>query len=259
MTLKLLVLFFTPLLSGLAIYLLPHGRTKSFKLLLVFAGAYLFSITVIHILPELYIQNREVELIGLFVLAGFFLQQLLEYFTSGIEHGHLPTGQAGIHTHDEHNSHHSHHHHQVSAIVLLIALCVHAFLEGAMLAQPESFTVNYDVNAILLGIALHRAPAAFALMTVLAFQFHSRNKAIPYLVGFSVAAPIGLLVSTYLIDVNVLSDSGLTYLYALVCGNFLHISTTIVFESSPDHHFNARKLAIAILGALVAVAVQYML
>jgi hypothetical protein len=29
---------------------------------------------------------------------------------------------------------------------------------------------------------------------------------------------------------------------ALVSGNFLHISTTIVFESSPEHHFNARKL-----------------
>ncbi len=257
MTLKLVVLFFTPLLSGLAIYLLPSGKTRNFKLLLVFAGAYLFSITVIHILPELYIQNREVELIGLFVLAGFFLQQLLEYFTSGIEHGHLPDRQASIHTHDHH--HHGHHHRQVSAIVLLVALCVHAFLEGAMLAQPANPTLQYDVNAILLGIALHRAPAAFALMTVLAFQLHSRNKAIPYLVGFSLAAPIGLLVSTYLVDVEVLSASGMTYLYALVSGNFLHISTTIVFESSPDHHFNARKLTVAIFGALVAVAVQYML
>lgn len=253
MTLKLIVLFFTPLLSGLAVYLLPQGKIRNFKLLLVFAGAYLFSITVIHILPELYIQNREVELIGLFVLAGFFLQQLLEYFTSGIEHGH-------IHTHDDHSHHgHHHHHHQVSALVLLTALCVHAFLEGAMLAQPESFTTGYDVNAILLGIALHRAPAAFALMTVLAFQLHSRNKAIPYLVGFSLAAPIGLFVSTYLADIEVLSDSGLTYLYALVSGNFLHISTTIVFESSPEHHFNARKLTVAILGALVAVSVEYIL
>jgi hypothetical protein len=48
-------------------------------------------------------------------------------------------------------------------------------------------------------------------------------------------------------------------LYALVSGNFLHISTTIVFESSPEHHFNARKLTVAILGALVAVAVEYFL
>jgi hypothetical protein len=42
-----------------------------------------------------------------------------------------------------------------------------------------------------------------------------------------------------------------------VSGNFLHISTTIVFESSPEHHFNARKLTVAILGALVAVGVEY--
>jgi len=249
MIFKLLVLFLTPLFSGLAVYLLPSGRTRNFKLLLVFAGSYLFSITVIHILPELYIQNSEVELIGLFVLAGFFLQQLLEYFTSGIEHGH-------IHAHE--HDHHSHHHHHISAIVLLTALCVHAFLEGAMLAEPVNLSIQYDVNAILLGIVLHRAPAAFALMTVLASQLHSRDKAIPYLVGFSLAAPIGLFVSTYLVDIEILSASGLTYLYALVSGNFLHISTTIVFESSPEHHFNARKLTVAILGALGTVGKKYM-
>ena len=98
MTLKLLVLFFTPLLSGLAIYLIPKKKDSSFKLLLVFAGSYLFAITVIHILPELYRQDLGIEWIGVFVLAGFFLQQLLEYFTSGVEHGH-------IHTH-EHDDHH---------------------------------------------------------------------------------------------------------------------------------------------------------
>jgi zinc transporter ZupT len=256
MIIKLLVLFFTPLLSGLAVYLVPSGKTKSFRLLLVFAGAYLFGITVVHILPELYINNSEVELIGLFVLAGFFLQQVLEYFTSGIEHGH-------IHTHDHHGEHHHHdglHHQQISAFVLLIALCVHAFLEGAMLVQPVlGMGVDYDTNAILLGIALHRAPAAFALMTVLAFQLKSINRALPHLIFFSLAAPIGLLISTYLIDVEILTASGLTYLYALVCGNFLHISTTIVFESSPAHKFNGQKLAIAMLGALVAVAVEYIL
>ena len=250
MTLKFLVLFLTPLFSGLAVYLVPSGKTKSFKLLLVFAGAYLFGITVVHILPELYIQNSEVELIGLFVLAGFFLQQILEYFTSGIEHGH-------IHTH-EHDIQPSHYHQQVSAFVLLVALCVHAFLEGAMLVEPApGMELQYDVNAILLGIALHRAPAAFALMAVLSSQLHSIGRAIPHLIFFSLAAPLGLLISTYLIDAQVMSESGLTYLYAIVCGNFLHISTTIVFESSPAHRFNARKLTVAILGALVAVGVEY--
>jgi zinc transporter ZupT len=256
MTAKLLVLFFTPLLSGLLVYLVPKGKNAQYRLLLVFAGSYLFAITVIHILPELYHQNLGLELIGLFVLLGFFLQQFLEYFTSGIEHGHIHTGGH----HDDHHSHQprDHHHTSVSALVLLIALCIHAFLEGGMLAESSTGPV-YDMNAILLGIALHRAPAAFALMTVLAFQLHSRNKALPHLIMFSVAAPAGLLLGTYLAQHNILSATGLIYLYALVCGNFLHISTTIVFESSPEHRFNAKKLAVAVFGALVAVAVEFVL
>jgi zinc transporter ZupT len=260
MLLKLSVLFLTPLLSGLLIYLIPKGKNTNYKLLLVFAGAYLFAITVIHILPELYRQPFGMEWTGLLVLAGFFLQQLLEYFTSGIEHGHL-------HTHDHqhgHDARHEHHHHDhtqksVSAIVLLVALCIHAFLEGGMLAQPEYLGQHYDLNAILLGIALHRAPAAFALMTVLAFQLGSRRKAIPYLVGFSIAAPVGLMLSTYLSDTEILTANGMIALYALVCGNFLHISTTIVFESSPEHRFNAKKMAVAVTGALLAVVIEAIL
>lgn len=255
MSLKLLVLFFTPLLSGLLIFLIPKGKGKNYKMLLVFAGSYLFAITVIHILPELYRAAPALELVGLFVLIGFFLQQLLEYFTAGIEHGH-------IHTEDSLHSHghtHAHHHQTVSAIVLLFALCIHAFLEGAMLAESRATTHIYDTNAILLGIALHRAPAAFALMTVLVVQLRSRKKAIPYLIGFSFAAPVGLLISSYLAAEEVISSIGLIYLYALVSGNFLHISTTIVFESSPGHKFNAHKMATAVFGALVAVAVEYVL
>lgn len=222
-------------------------------MLLVFAGSFLFSITVTHILPELYRQHSDVELIGVFVLAGFFLQQLLEYFTSGIEHGH-------IHTHDhDHNDHHAHHDHTTSAIVLLIALCVHAFLEGSMLAQPVTSGFGHDMNTVLLGIALHRAPAAFALMTVLAVQLHSKKKAIPHLLVFSLAAPVGLFISTYFVESKLLTDTGLIYLYALVSGNFLHISTTIVFESSPEHRFNAKKLAVAVAGALVAVGAEYLI
>lgn len=257
MTIKLLVLFLTPLLSGLAIYLVPKSKGTNYKLLLVFAGSYLFAITVIHILPELYSQNTGLELIGLFVLAGFFLQQLLEYFTSGIEHGHLHTHESHSHDVHHHGHHHSEHHRSISALVLLAALCIHAFLEGSMLAEPIDIGEVYDASPILVGIALHRAPAAFALMTVLTFQLHSKAKALPYLIGFSLAAPIGLLLSSYLAANEMISTTFLIYLYALVCGNFLHISTTIVFESSPEHRFNARKLAVALLGALVAVAVQY--
>jgi zinc transporter ZupT len=255
---KLLVLFLAPLLSGALIYVLPKGKEANFRLLLGFAGAYLFSITIIHILPDLYASQVGTEFIGLAVLSGFFLQQFLEYFTAGVEHGHM---------HQHHDHHHHHHGHvpqhqanrALSALVLLFALCVHAFLEGAMLAKPFRMDAFYNVNAVLLGIALHRAPAAFALMTVLAHSLHSRIKALPHLLVFSLAAPAGLMLSTYLVNTEILSATGLVYLYAVVCGNFLHISTTIVFEGSPEHRFDARRMAVVVLGALMAVAVQYIL
>jgi hypothetical protein len=42
----------------------------------------------------------------------------------------------------------------------------------------------------------------------------------------------------------------------LVSGNFLQISTTIVFESSVDHKFNAKKLGVALVAALIAVSAE---
>lgn len=251
---KYFILFFAPFIAGLFINLIPKGRQTNYRLLLVFAGSYLFAITVSHILPELYREYEDVKLIGLWVLIGFFLQQVLEYFSAGIEHGHIHTN----HNHDHHHVHdHEHSHdHKLSGFVLLMALCIHAFLEGAMLAQPSSGPL-YDVNSVLLGIVLHRMPAAFALMTVMTFQLGTPRKALPYLVIFSAAAPIGLLGSNFLAANELINSTGLIYLYALVCGNFLHISTTIVFESSPEHKFNARKLIVAIIGALVAIGVEY--
>jgi zinc transporter ZupT len=242
MLLKYTVLFLAPLLSGLLIFLVPSTRTKNFRLLLVFAGSYLFAITVTHILPELFRSAEDLHLTGILVLAGFFLQQVLEYFTSGIEHGHIHQ--------------HGHGEKKISAIMLLSALCLHAFLEGGILAEPRGFWPGYDPVAILIGIALHRAPAAFALMAVLAAQLQSRQRAVPYLLFFSLAAPAGLFLSNYFANADVLNGAGMMAIYALVSGNFLHISTTIVFESSPDHHFNAKRLLVAVLGATTAVVVE---
>ena len=245
LALKIGILFFAPLIAGLLIYLVPVVQSRNYKLLLVFAGSYLFAITVVHVFPALYSSRQEMEIIGMFVLVGFFLQQGLEYFSSGIEHGHIH-GRTGLHG-------------EGSSLVLLVALCVHAFLEGGILVQPIPLGIAANTNTILLGIVLHRAPAAFALMAVVRSQLNSTRKAIPYLLAFSLAAPTGLLVNAFLIEADIVAQSGLVFLYAVVCGNFLHISTTIVFESSPEHHFHAKRLAVAVLGSLVAVASEMMM
>lgn len=236
-------LLIVALTGGLLAFFWPKNNNGYYKLALVFAGSYLFSITVIHILPELFHDSKHGSWIGVFVLAGFFLQQILEYISKGIEHGHL-------HVHEK-----GHKHVESTAVMAMLALSLHALLEGSMLANGSA---NHDANTLLLGVLIHKAPEAFALVSVLVCEL-SRKKSLFYLSAFALASPIGLALSRYLMGAEVLSSQVFTFLFALVCGNFLHISTTIVYESSSDHKFNFRKTLVAIAAAGVAVVGEMIL
>ena len=235
------VLFSIAIGAGLLAFYIPKYNAKNYKLLLVFAGSYLFSITILHILPDLFHRDVNVEVIGIFILGGFFLQQMLEYLSSGVEHGH-------IHIHTQHEKHH-----ESSSLLVLLALFIHAFLEGGLLAnaQPPG-----QPSTLFWGIALHKAPEAFALMSVLLCAVN-KTKAIFYLFVFALASPTGIFLSDYLLTNNIMSAQAFTILIAIVTGNFLHISTTIVFESSSDHKFNGRKMGIAVLAAAVAIGMEW--
>ncbi|MFM8431301.1 MAG: zinc/iron permease, partial [Bacteroidota bacterium] len=119
-----LVLFFSILLSGGLLFVFGKISDKSLKLLLAFSGAYLFSLSVLHLLPEVYDSGGHT--IGIFILLGFFLQIVLEIFSEGIEHGHM-------HVHKEHR--------HAFPLALMAGLCLHSLLEGIPLAhrfQDES-------------------------------------------------------------------------------------------------------------------------
>ncbi|WP_375579150.1 ZIP family metal transporter [Marivirga tractuosa] len=240
-----IILFLLTFGAGYLVFFLPKVNNQFFKFALVFAGAYLFSVTVIHILPEIFSQGESVAYISLYVLAGFFIQVILEYFSEGVEHGHL------------HNNHEHHQHGQNKWLGLLIALSIHAFLEGTLLAHPDTIHSHGNNNSIFLGILMHKMPAAFALMSVMICHLNSKWKVVLILVIFSLASPAGLGLSHILHDAEIFSDKVFLILFALVSGNFLHISTTIFFESSPDHSFNFKKLFISLLGALVAVLAEF--
>ena len=247
MFINILVLFSIALAAGLVAIYVPKINGDNYKLLLVFAGSYLFSITIIHILPELYSQSLNPGLIGICVLIGFFIQQGLEFLSSGVEHGH-------IHVHEK-----NHQHKESSAILVLVALCIHAFLEGGLLAHPRTVTHHHDSNTLLWGIVLHKAPEAFALMSVLLCEVKTKTRAIFFLLIFALASPVGLFLSDYLLANELMSSQAFTILFAIVSGNFLHISTTIVFESSADHKFNSRKMGVALLATSIAIIAEIIL
>lgn len=243
----LAILFFTALVGGLAVLWIPALEGRVYKLLLVFAGSYLFAITVVHLMPELMRTATDASRVGLLVLVGFFLQLFLEYLSGGVEHGHLHGAGSG-----------HHHHGGITPATLLIALCIHAFLEGTLLIHPSGAGHPHQTDTLLAGIVLHKAPAAFALMSILLHQLHRRWMAVVFLLIFALASPLGMVFSE-LIQGN---GEGLhlmsQWIYPLVAGSFLHISTTIFFENSPEHNFNLHKMLVSLTGAALAALIEFL-
>ena len=232
------ILFLSALLSGIAVFFVKRDNTQLLKLVLSFSGAYLFAITVLHLIPEVYHSNQTLgEIIGLYILGGFLFQLILEHFSQGIEHGHIHHNKDG-------------HHHQAFPIAILISLCLHAFLEGFPLASGHR-------NELVFGIAIHHIPAAFALGSLLIGTRLKKQTIVLFIAVFAAMTPLGFLTSKG-ISAGEIGNVAQYFdkIMAVVIGIFLHISTTILFESgSADHHtFNKKKMLAVLLGVLVSMA-----
>lgn len=240
MIFNIVALFLAAFLGGLSVRYFSV-KAHNIRFPLIFAGSFLFSITIIHILPEVFALSDDPLKVGLFILIGFFVQQFLEYFSSGVEHGHFHSGSVVSGS---------------SQFGLLVALVVHSVLEGALLNHSSPFHEQHESYSLLLGIVLHKIPAGFALMATLKTSEKFTRKLWIFLLIFSLSSPMGVLLSNLFLT---LGDDSLLFLFALVSGSFLHISTTIFVEASPNHHFGWSKLLVSLLGAVVAILSEYLI
>jgi hypothetical protein len=62
--------------------------------------------------------------------------------------------------------------------------------------------------------------------------------------------PVG--IGAGLLGGDQLGKGFLTRALALAIGMLLHISTTIIFETTPDHRFNAKRFLTVLAGAMLA-------
>ncbi len=228
-----ILLFSTVLLGGgIGLYVQYQNR-NNLRLILAFSGAFLLGITVLHLMPTVYVQQHERA--GLWILLGFFIQLALEQLSTGVEHGH-------VHTHA--------HASKGFAIQVMLGLCLHAFLEGMPLSGYEGIHETelhaHSHNHLLYGVVLHKAPAAFALVVLLLSSQFRRQVVIVCLLCFAAMSPAGAML-TQLIHVN---HATFSVLLAIVIGSFLHIATTILFESgeSRQHHVSRKKLIAIVAG-----------
>jgi hypothetical protein len=91
-------------------------------------------------------------------------------------------------------------------------------------------------------------------MTLLINTNITKLKSWIILLGFAIMTPLGLLLglisstATHFIDFNMI--------LAIVVGMFLHISTTIIFETSENHKFNILKLTSILIGCILAFLIH---
>ena len=213
--------YILPLLSvllgfGLTLVFKPKDKTN-LKLLLAFSGSFLLSLTVMHLLPEIY-QTSNSKL-GLFIMLGILFQIILEFFSKGAEHGH-------VHGHDKM---------QQMPWLLFFSLCLHAFLEGFPVSKHHELAT---------GIAIHHFPIAIILTTFFLNAQLNKTALFVFMLSFAIMTPFGTLVSNKIEFLN----QYYTEITAVVIGILFHISSTIIFESSEGHKFNIAKISMIVLG-----------
>lgn len=204
------------------------------QILLSFTGAYLLAVTVTHLLPEVFAHGDSMNA-AYFILLGFFVQLLIVQFTRGIEHGHL-------HLHDHLNSGY------VTGVVF--GLSLHAFLEGVPLSG--SGMTHDHTEHVYYAVLIHKLPETFSLATVLFFSLRKTVYALIILAFFSVITPLGAWAGKLIGSETM--ENNITWLIAIVCGTFIHISTTIIFESSGKAH---RISILKFLAILAGVGVSF--
>jgi len=192
------------------------------KLLLTFSGAFLLALTLFDLLPEVY-HHLEAKQTGFFIMCGILLQIILEFLSKGVGHGNE-------HTHNEDKN---------FPWVLFISLCIHSFLEG--------FPIHNHTD-LMFGILVHKIPIAILITTFLLQSNYSQAHIFGFLVVFALMTPLGSFISNNV----VLVSEYVVYINALVIGIFLHIATTILFETGEDHKFNLSKLVVICFGAFIA-------
>jgi len=218
---KYLLLFLAVAVGyGVALFL-KTKKIKQISLYLAFSGAFLLAITVFELLPEVF--ETPSKSIGIFIMIGILLQIFLEFFSKGAEHGH-------VHLHADNKN---------FPWLLFVSLSIHALFEGFPISEE---------NNLLIGIIVHKIPVAIILSFFFIKAGYKKYTTLSFLFLFALMTPIGSFIS----ENSRLIEAYHTQITAVVIGIFLHVSTTILFESSSNHKFDLSKMIAVVVAILLA-------
>ena len=226
-----LILIFILTLVGGGLPLLSGHLQKGMTPLLAFTGSFLLGITLVDLIPSVF--HTLGASAGIGILVGYFLQLMLQLFSHGMEHSHLPSQDLS--------------HHVLGS--LLFGLSLHAFLEGIPLGYP--YANPAVLPALTAGVAFHKIPEAMTLMTVLSLRPMQKSIQWLILLCFALVTPVASLFSIWSEQQWNALQLVMPWIIAGVSGSFLHIATTILFESGTQRHRFTRWKWLALLLGLV--------
>lgn len=190
------------------------------------AAGVLLASALLVILPEGFSLAGESShlMMGGMVLSGFMMMLILE--GSGIGHA----------IHEEHHDHegehgHTHVHHQTAPLLLVLGLSLHAAADGLAVGSAIASGKTAASAIIALAVILHKAPAAFSLGVFSTHQNTEKKNVIRDVVLFSLATPVFIVLSFFILQDIAHETIGLLMLFA--GGTFLYVSTV---DTLPDIH-----------------------
>ena len=209
-----------------AAWIIPTD-SKTFKYLLAFSGAFLFGTLLTHMIPEVF--HDGAMTVGWWIMLGFGVQLMLDYLSEGLEHGHF------------------HLHGKAVPWLAILGLLLHAFIEGMPLNHNGVLGHDHSQGTFLWAIALHKLPIAL-LVTGALRKAQVPLQTIGFIVLlFALATPLGAKLT----NASTIAEYA-PQMLAVAIGLLLHVSTTILFESSQNHQFNLIKLIFVITGMALA-------
>lgn len=187
--------------------------------------------------------------IGISLVLGFVFMLVIDHFGGNYGHSH------GGHQHQLIDS-------QIRNKVTFsttLGLVVHAAADGVALGAASA-SQKTDVEMIVFfAIMLHKAPAAFGLVSFLMHEGLERSRIRRHLMTFALSAPVMALLTFMFLKSNIftlpLEATGYCMLFS--AGTFLYVSTVHVLPEIQSHNDNRQfslvELVSFIAGSIVPV------
>lgn len=187
--------------------------------------------------------------IGITLVLGFLFMLIIDHL--GGKYGH---------------SHGGHQHSLIDAQLrskvtfsTTLGLVVHAAADGIALGAASA-TKKSDVEMIVFfAIMLHKAPAAFGLVSFLIHEGLERVKIRQHLMIFSLSAPIMAILTFVFLKSNfvTLPPESTGYCMLFSAGTFLYVSTVHVLPEVQSHNenrqFNFHEMICFIFGSIMPI------